>query len=96
MMEASHESFSCRSNCGACCIVPSISSPIPGMPGGKPAGVRCIHLNNDHTCAIFLLETRPRVCDGFKAEALICGNSRQEAISILALLEGIEPDKQDF
>lgn len=22
----------CRSGCGACCIAPSISSPIPGMP----------------------------------------------------------------
>ena len=35
----------CRPGCGACCIAPSISSPIPGMPvvGGisKPAGVRC-------------------------------------------------------
>ncbi|HFY5777145.1 TPA: YkgJ family cysteine cluster protein, partial [Salmonella enterica subsp. enterica serovar Typhimurium] len=25
----------CRSGCGACCIAPSISSPIPGMPYGK-------------------------------------------------------------
>ena len=30
----------CRSSCGACCIAPSINSPIPGMPHGKPAGVR--------------------------------------------------------
>ncbi|MBV6674737.1 YkgJ family cysteine cluster protein, partial [Klebsiella pneumoniae] len=22
----------CRTDCGACCIAPSISSPIPGMP----------------------------------------------------------------
>ncbi|HNV09555.1 MAG TPA: YkgJ family cysteine cluster protein, partial [Dokdonella sp.] len=29
--------MSCRSGCGACCIAPSISSPIPGMPNGKPA-----------------------------------------------------------
>ena len=28
--------------CGACCIAPSISSAIPGMPDGKPAGVRCV------------------------------------------------------
>ncbi|MCC6439509.1 MAG: YkgJ family cysteine cluster protein, partial [Rhodanobacteraceae bacterium] len=26
--------MSCRSGCGACCIAPSISSPIPGMPNG--------------------------------------------------------------
>ena len=34
----------CRPRCGACCTAPSISSPIPGMPHGKPAGVRCIQL----------------------------------------------------
>ncbi len=82
--------ISCRSNCGACCIVPSISSAIPGMPEGKPAGVRCIHLSNELTCNIFLSETRPKVCGGFKAELLICGNSRREAINILAQLEGVE------
>ncbi|MGU7695722.1 YkgJ family cysteine cluster protein, partial [Escherichia coli] len=27
----------CRPDCGACCTAPSISSPIPGMPDGKPA-----------------------------------------------------------
>jgi Fe-S-cluster containining protein len=37
----------CREHCGACCIAPSISSPIPGMPRGKPGGVRCIHLSED-------------------------------------------------
>ncbi|NBX68342.1 MAG: YkgJ family cysteine cluster protein, partial [Proteobacteria bacterium] len=35
----------CRIGCGACCIAPSISSPLPGMPHGKPAGVRCVNLN---------------------------------------------------
>ena len=34
----------CRAGCGACCIAISISSPIPGMPLGKPAGVRCVQL----------------------------------------------------
>ncbi|MDM6904545.1 YkgJ family cysteine cluster protein, partial [Enterobacter hormaechei] len=24
--------MNCRIDCGACCIAPSISSPIPGMP----------------------------------------------------------------
>jgi Fe-S-cluster containining protein len=27
--------LACRSGCGACCIAPSISSAIPGMPQGK-------------------------------------------------------------
>jgi Fe-S-cluster containining protein len=43
----------CRENCGACCIALSISSPIPGMADGKPAGVRCIHLLEDYRCAIY-------------------------------------------
>jgi hypothetical protein len=32
----------CRSGCGACCVAPSINAPLPGMPQGKPAGVRCV------------------------------------------------------
>lgn len=81
-------SMKCRKKCGACCIVISISSPIPGMPNGKPAGVRCIHLTDDIRCAIFDSPDRPRVCDGFKAEPLVCGNSTEEAFAILAELEG--------
>ncbi|WP_010662639.1 YkgJ family cysteine cluster protein [Marinilabilia salmonicolor] len=77
----------CRPNCGACCIVPSISSPIPGMPDGKPAGVRCIHLKDDYSCGIFHDPNRPAVCAGFQAEELVCGKSREEAITILTHLE---------
>jgi hypothetical protein len=40
-------------------------------------------------CAIFGQQNRPRVCDGFKAERLVCGNSRSEAAKILSALEGI-------
>lgn len=77
----------CRPGCGACCIAPSISSQIPGMPGGKPAGVRCIHLTDDCRCAIFNLPGRPKVCADFQAEELVCGSSRDEALSILSELE---------
>ena len=80
----------CRTNCGACCIAPSISSPIPGMPEGKPAGVRCIHLTDDFKCAIFTSPERPSVCKGFKAEKLICGNSQTEALRNLYKLEDID------
>ncbi|MEZ4830770.1 MAG: YkgJ family cysteine cluster protein [Caldilineaceae bacterium] len=52
----------CRIGCGACCIAPSISSPIPGMPNGKPAGVRCIQLTDDNRCKLFGLPERPVVC----------------------------------
>ena len=41
----------CRPGCGACCIAPSITSAIPGMPLGKPAGVRCVQLDDDNRCA---------------------------------------------
>lgn len=83
------EKFQCREKCGACCIVPSISSFIPGMHGGKPGGVRCIHLSDDMKCNIFESPSRPKVCAGFQAELLVCGNNRTEAGDILAGLEGI-------
>ena len=83
----------CRTGCGACCIVPSISSPIPGMPNGKPAGVRCIHLTWDLKCAIFNSPDRPRVCDGFKAETLVCGEKREDAFKTLAEMEGLDWEK---
>ena len=79
----------CRSGCAACCIYPSISSSIPGMPEGKPAGVRCIHLADDLSCKIFNPPDRPKVCGRFKAEKIICGTSAQEAYNIIASLENI-------
>ena len=43
----------CREKCASCCIDISISSPIPGMPNGKPAGVKCIQLDENLKCLIF-------------------------------------------
>ncbi|MEL0636370.1 MULTISPECIES: YkgJ family cysteine cluster protein [Marinomonas] len=77
----------CRSHCGACCTAPSISSPIPGMPNGKAAGQACIHLVEEYRCAIFNDASRPKVCSDFMAEAMICGNSREEAMIIIASIE---------
>ncbi|HEX2922144.1 MAG TPA: YkgJ family cysteine cluster protein [Bacteroidales bacterium] len=76
----------CRLNCGACCIAISISSSIPGMPEGKPAGVRCIHLLDNNLCALFNDPTRPKVCSDFKAEEEFCGKDREEAYKILFTL----------
>jgi Fe-S-cluster containining protein len=73
----------CRTECGACCIAVSISSEIPGMPNGKPAGVRCIHLLDDYRCAIYNDPTKPKVCSDFKAEPEFCGSTREEALRIL-------------
>jgi len=58
------------------------------MPDGKPAGVRCIHLLDDYKCALFGHPSRPQVCIDFKAEPEFCGTSREEAIRILAALDG--------
>lgn len=79
----------CRENCGACCIAASISSPIPGMPGGKPAGVRCIHLTDDNKCALYGLPERPQVCRDFRADPEFCGSTRDEAMKILTGLSGL-------
>jgi hypothetical protein len=77
----------CRSGCGACCIAPSISSPIPGMPHGKPAGVRCIQLDNANRCLLFGLPGRPAVCRSLRPEAAMCGVDRADALRRLDELE---------
>lgn len=87
MSEFDDMSAGCRAGCGACCIAPSISSPIPGMPGGKPAGVRCIQLDEDNLCRLFGDPSRPAVCERFKFDAHVCGNRRDEALATLTWLE---------
>ena len=77
----------CRVGCGACCIAPSISSPIPGMPQGKPAGVRCVQLTDDHRCRIYGQPDRPAVCLRLRAEPGMCGDTSQEALANLSELE---------
>lgn len=77
----------CRKGCGACCIAPSISSPILGMPEGKPAGMRCIQLNGDNLCILYGKTERPKVCVSFQAIEAHCGSSRVEALALLAAIE---------
>ena len=77
----------CRKGCGACCIVISISSPIPGMPDGKPAGVRCKNLSQDNTCAIHGREDYPHVCRDLVPSEEMCGSSFEEASAYLSALE---------
>jgi Fe-S-cluster containining protein len=77
----------CRSQCGACCIAPSINSPIPGMPDGKPAGVRCVQLMDDMRCAIFGHPERPAFCGGIQPSLEMCGNDRNHALQWLTRLE---------
>ncbi|MES2152359.1 MAG: YkgJ family cysteine cluster protein [Pseudomonadota bacterium] len=79
--------LSCRPGCGACCTAPSISSPIPGMPNGKPAGMRCIQLDDANGCKIFGQPARPAVCASLQASAEMCGATREHAMHFLATLE---------
>ena len=77
----------CRPGCGACCITPSIASPIPGMPHGKPAGMPCVQLDDALRCRLFGQPERPAFCASLRPEPEMCGTSRDEAMKMLTLLE---------
>ncbi|MBE2292661.1 MAG: YkgJ family cysteine cluster protein [Xanthomonadaceae bacterium] len=79
--------FPCRAGCAACCTAPSIASPIPGMPGGKPAGVPCVQLDDALRCRLFGRPERPAFCASLRPGPEMCGASRGEAMAILAALE---------
>ena len=76
--------FACRIGCGACCIAPSISTAFPGMPHGKPAGQRCVHLDPGNRCLLFGKPERPRFCIDLKPELSMCGANDADALAILA------------
>ena len=75
--------FVCRPGCAACCIAPSISSPIPGMPEGKPAGVACVQLDSAGLCQLFDQPSRPVVCLAFTASLDTCAESATQALRII-------------
>ncbi|KDF44901.1 YkgJ family cysteine cluster protein [Enterobacter kobei] len=79
----------CRPDCGACCTAPSISSPIPGMPKGKPANTRCVQLSESNLCMIFGSPLRPKVCSGLQPGVEMCGSSRAQAMLYLLELEAL-------
>lgn len=79
--------LSCRSACAACCIAPSINTPLPGMPQGKPAGVPCVQLTSDLRCALFGKPERPAFCGGLQPSREMCGESREHALLWLTQLE---------
>lgn len=81
----------CRPGCGACCIAPSISSPIP-QPDGAPArpkkaGERCVQLDEHLRCRLFGLPQRPAVCSSLRPEVAMCGEAPSQALAWLARLE---------
>lgn len=79
--------MACRPGCGACCIAPSISSAIPGMPHGKPAGVRCAQLTADNRCRLFGDPRRPVVCSSLRAAPEMCGEDAAAALAWLSAAE---------
>ena len=79
--------MNCRPHCGACCTAPSITSPIPGMPHGKPAGVPCIQLDDDKRCRLFGRPERPNVCQSLQPQAEMCGATAAQAMHWLSRLE---------
>ncbi len=58
------------------------------MPQGKPAFVQCIHLDAaSRTCNIWMTAEYPDVCRDFTPTPECCGDSREEAIRLLAEME---------
>lgn len=86
--------MNCREGCAACCIAPSISSPIPGMPDGKPAGIPCVQLNEQGLCKLFGKSERPKVCGLLQANLEMCGENSEAALDYLNHLEKITEPSQ--
>lgn len=57
------------------------------MPQGKPAGVRCVQLDEHEHCRIFGRPERPAVCGSLRPSAAMCGSSRAQAMHWLSQLE---------
>jgi hypothetical protein len=57
------------------------------MPDGKPAGVRCVQLDEHDGCRIFGRPERPAVCGGLQPSSAMCGESREQAMFFLTELE---------
>jgi len=57
------------------------------MPGGKPAGVRCVQLDDEDRCKLFGRPERPAVCGSLQPCEDMCGTSREHALRWLDWLE---------
>jgi len=82
--------MNCRPQCGACCVAPSIHSPIPGMPDGKPAGIPCIQLDEDYRCKLFGKPERPAFCGGLQPDLEMCGDQQQARTYAINWLNALE------
>jgi hypothetical protein len=57
------------------------------MPGGKPAGQRCVQLDERERCRLFGRPERPAVCASLQPSLEMCGDSRVHAMAWLGRLE---------
>ncbi len=65
------------------------------LPTGKPAGVRCVQLDEDLRCRIFGRPERPPVCGSLPPSEDMCGDSREQAMRWLGWMEEqTAPDRQ--
>ena len=78
--------INCR-KCGACCIAPSITTAIPNMPHGKPAGAWCANLNARNECTLYGKAERPAFCLGWQPMPEVCGRTFKEALTCITALE---------
>lgn len=78
--------MNCR-KCGACCIAPSITTAIPNMPSGKPAGVRCANLDERNECTLYGKAERPAFCLGWQPMSEVCGQAFDEAVACITAME---------
>ncbi len=57
------------------------------MPYGKPAGVRCVHLDERNLCELYDHPGRPVFCHSFTSSEDLCGTTREYALAYLVELE---------
>jgi hypothetical protein len=57
------------------------------MPLGKPAGVRCVQLDDAGRCLIFGQPERPTVCSSLRPSLEMCGAGAEAALTFLKNLE---------
>ena len=58
-----------------------------GEAQGKPARVRCVHLDADNLYSLYLNSARPVVCITSEASEEFCGSTGDEALEHIAKLE---------
>lgn len=59
------------------------------MPQGKPAGVRCVQLDETNRCRIFDRPERPAFCAGLQPSLEMCGSTREHALRWLRTLDAV-------